>query len=180
MAVHFRPYEGANYRAGAASLGNMNAGGMTILLVGESHYSNDNKTLQTIEVLKNVQQGLWHFRFTTMACRLFFVPEQPKPGDFWSTVAFYNYIQRMLPHSGRPNKQDWSNAAPAFIRVLQDLWPEFVHSIIPVLSAATRFFCLCGLRELGDVGLACGRQCGDHLMALFADQVAMGVGNLLD
>jgi hypothetical protein len=136
--IEFNPYEGPNYSESKFKL----------LVLGESHYASEliNKSSDPEQISRRLNftneivnkylnyksnTGLferWMNTFTKFANVL----SQKKLSnneliDFWSSVAFYNYIQVPTPGPGiSPTKQDFENSFDAFKKVCMKLRPTFI------------------------------------------------------
>ena len=131
----FEPWIGANYWDGFA-------GGPRLLILGESHYGDGPpKRDCTQRYTCQYAQGKWNHLFWTGIMQT--VLGHPRAeidqgvhinGDlgivmnresFWHSVAFYNYIQELLPGPGQaPPAPAWRAARPAFEVVLEVLEPQ--------------------------------------------------------
>jgi hypothetical protein len=113
--VRFRPHIGTNYEASPF--------GIPVLIVGESHYGEEEskpRSTLTKRVISAVVRGSkWNF-FTRVAAT--FSGEQSiEPKVFWSSVAFYNFIQTRISKGAKPTKQMWNDAGPSFLEMLGSL-----------------------------------------------------------
>lgn len=124
----FHPWIGENYHNGF--------NGVRTLVLGESHYQwpcgRDIETWPEVtndvikdQVLGNETKAFW----TNIA--IAFLNRKPSLTDkqsFWSSVAFYNYVQESAGESARVRPADgsWGKSEGAFNEVLESLKPQFV------------------------------------------------------
>ena len=128
----FRPWIGEYYQ--------QNMWGRRVLVLGESHYQwdenqpIDNWPTLTIECVKETIAGEYTGRFWTNIAVAFLnppshhLPSLAEKGEFWRTVAFYNYIQQGVGFGPYPNPTPrmWTESLPAFQSLLNTLQPELV------------------------------------------------------
>ena len=134
----FEPWVGDNYWDGFA-------GGPRLLILGESHYGDGppDRNL-TKDLTRQYAEGQWNYNFWTGIMQTVVghtraeieqgVDLQSINGDlaiamcresFWHSVAFYNYIEELLPGPGQaPPAPAWRAARPAFEVVLEALEPQ--------------------------------------------------------
>ena len=134
----FEPWVGDNYGDGFA-------GGPRLLILGESHYGDGPPERDfTQRLTRAYAEGQWNHRFWTGIMQTVVghtraeieqgVPIQSINGgpaiamnreSLWQSVAFYNYIQELLPGPGQaPPPEAWPAARPAFEAVLEALDPQ--------------------------------------------------------
>jgi hypothetical protein len=126
MEPTFEPWRGTIY-------GSSDIGGFKLLLLGESHYGLPDEATRelTIQVVTgHIRDGVKLPFFDRCGELLTQTPVFQKFGkrDVLNAVAFYNFVQR-FPGSApgyRPTKQDWVDAMPPFLSVLDDLRPHAV------------------------------------------------------
>jgi hypothetical protein len=127
-SVFFRPWVGDDYQRGFR--------GRRVLVLGESHYQWDDKIPAyedlTIDCIKEQLSGE-HSKFWTNIA-ITFLNAHPSPAEkraFWSSVAFYNYVQEFAGFGPRvrPSDQSWERSEPAFWEVLDALRPECVIAL---------------------------------------------------
>jgi uracil-DNA glycosylase len=114
LEVKFKPFVGSNF------INN----DFKILLLGESHYGIDEKDQKTINVAERFLDGC-NYKFLSGALKTIY-GDQYKRDDI-QNVAFYNYIQHMLPN-GRtnPTDEEWNNSIKPFFNVLEVLEPNVI------------------------------------------------------
>lgn len=124
-SVYFRPWVGANYEAGFR--------GQRVLVLGESHYQWDEQIEAyeglTIDCVKEQLSGERSKFWTNIP--IAFLGAYPSLADkreFWSSVAFYNYVQQFAGFGPRvsPSKESWENSEAAFWEVLEALKPNCI------------------------------------------------------
>ena len=119
--IIFHPWVGSNYSSSR----------YRVLLLGDSHYGEEteahNRLTQdviTYWCLERKQPGRF---FTCIIWTLF--GNRDDMDDKFSKVAFYNYVQRLMPEPRRaPSRDDYEAAKKPFIEVLNKLSPDFVIS----------------------------------------------------
>jgi hypothetical protein len=126
--IKFKPWVGSKYQNSSF--------GIKILVLGESMYQwkedepiND----QTNLISENIQEqidGDWTSKFWTNIA-IAFLGESPtlaEKGEFWNSVAFYNYVQESVGFGARvrPSEEKWSNGKEAFQQVLNSLQPDLI------------------------------------------------------
>jgi hypothetical protein len=128
-SVVFCPWVGENYRKP------QNCFGIRILILGESHYGNeDDKDAQfTSDVVQRfTQKGERHRFFTILAKVLLSKNRQvelnaTELSAVWNSIAFYNYIQDLLPDPRiLPKEKMWTEARKPFFNVLEALEPDLL------------------------------------------------------
>ncbi len=120
--INFRPWIGENYWDGGCF-------GKRILILGESHYGNDNGSSMTQDIIYDQAYS----NYTMSAYTNF---ERALEGDYtdeddrkriWNSVAFYNYVQECLSESRRsPTQVQFSDSEEAFFEILDELKPDVV------------------------------------------------------
>jgi hypothetical protein len=141
-AVKFLPWVGARYSDGFA--------GKRTLILGESHYKW--KGIADINQWRSITQTLvqeqcdGHYRkaFWTKTAKAFLghCPTLEEKRTFWSSVAFYNYVQESAGDAPRiaPRMESWASSQEAFKEVLISLNPDFVLILGYRLAANLRVF----------------------------------------
>lgn len=107
--------------------------GLPTLILGESHYSVGPLYEEfTRDVLQEVFEAPWKpwMIFFARTAGLFqggWLSREDR-NKFWSSVAFYNYIQETVGDRPRmrPTKEMWLTAVPAFEEVLVQHKPKFI------------------------------------------------------
>ncbi|MDC7243584.1 MAG: hypothetical protein PQJ44_06575 [Sphaerochaetaceae bacterium] len=114
-----------------------------ILIVGESHYLNKEQ-LERLEVInndidhtrhcvyeaavQNATENGWKRNNSTYSNlnKIFQRYSYPSKQDFWSSVAYYNFIQRVMNYAikERPTGQDFYNAWFGFVNILEIIKPD--------------------------------------------------------
>lgn len=126
----FHPWIGENYTRGGF-------GGVKILIVGESHYSQNpediNDAALTQKIVTHYCQGEKPLPFfKTLSCLLMGRAHRRAPDialhrRVWRAVAFYNYLQVLLPGPRCPlPAQVWEEGQAPFRSALDDLTPDIV------------------------------------------------------
>ena len=122
--VRFHPWVGKHYRSSMF--------GVRLLVLGESHYGNDgdDRPEFTQEVVRCCGQQRRSSFFTRIAQVLLgrtdILDNQSRAG-VWDHIAFYNYVQTLLPGPRIPPPHDaWEAAATSFRVVLGELQPDAV------------------------------------------------------
>lgn len=125
--VKFLPWVGSNYANGR--------NGKKILVLGESHYQwdenkiNDWRTITQTLVQEQIDGSYTRAFWTKIAiCFLGHSPTLEEKKEFWSSVAFYNYVQESAGDGPRvaPQADSWAASEDAFTEVLESLAPNFV------------------------------------------------------
>ena len=117
--VRFHPWIGSNY----------NNSPHKILLLGDSHHGGEYRSDYTQYAINHhLIEGKKRIRFFTCIIWTVF-------GDYtnniveeeFNNVAFYNYVQKLMPDSRmRPSNDDYEAAKMPFIEVLEKIQPEFI------------------------------------------------------
>ncbi|HEV2349202.1 MAG TPA: hypothetical protein VG028_05075 [Terriglobia bacterium] len=130
--VKVLPYVGCNYTRA-------NCWGVTMLVLGESHYMEEGEPGQLLdplftrdvvgEVLEGVKKPA--FNFFTKVAGLFYGGRRPTENErceFWRSVAFYSFVQVCVGNAPRqrPTSEMWHHARQPFKETLRILRPEFV------------------------------------------------------
>lgn len=118
--VYFLPWVGTNYLAQSPRL----------LLLGESHYGDNNENPNlTRELTYNYSEGLWSHRYWTGIMNTLNDQNTPDARNvFWSKVAFYNYIQDIVGATSgiQPTAAMFVSALTGFRSVLNYLKPTHI------------------------------------------------------
>lgn len=117
----FLPWIGPHYESGVA--------GVRLLLLGKSHYGPPSAEYPefTWDIVKRqLTDGGEPFFTKTKA--LVLAAAGISSSTLWDSVAFYNYIQRVVGETSdtKPSREMWSDAVGAFEHVLHDLRPDGV------------------------------------------------------
>ncbi|MCQ2981483.1 MAG: UDP-N-acetyl glucosamine 2-epimerase [Treponemataceae bacterium] len=118
--VQFEPWVGSNYWAGCCY-------GKKILILGESHYGSDYSPKKTVDLLNDQANSNWtHKTYTKFERALTgFETNEKSRNEIWNEVAFYNYIQDLLPTpDDKPTQKQWDSGINAFYEVLNELQPD--------------------------------------------------------
>lgn len=118
---YFEPWIGSNYGANDDRL----------LILGESHYGPASMPgNSTRELTQEYADGKWNHRFWTNIMQV--VSGQPhweidRP-EFWSRVAFYNYVQQPVVETAgiAPTPEMFTVSEAAFFTVLGSLCPKTI------------------------------------------------------
>lgn len=123
--VRVLPFVGENYKRETPW-------GLPILIVGESHYSQNAQPLYpdfTRDVVRETLDGA-NYPFFTKTVGVFHGgwANQELRRQFWGCSAFYNFIQETVGSRSRirPTDEMWTKAGPALEEVLIELEPGFV------------------------------------------------------
>jgi hypothetical protein len=132
--VRFAPWVGSQYSEGLD--------GLRILLVGESHYAENNHERPTVtpEIVKALALGERHPLATkrlrqhphfTKIMRAVTSSRRPatraEKADFWGRLAYYNFIQEFIPAKrSMPIKAAWLRGKAPFCDVLDVLRPDLI------------------------------------------------------
>lgn len=128
--VRFRPWVGMNYAGGFK--------GLRTLVLGESHYESRNNpdiSNSPNETIGSIQEQVdgWTYAFWTKltAAMIGRTPTLEDKGEFWHSVAYYNYVQESAGFGPRimPAQQSWEMSKFPFQEVLHELRPEFVVAL---------------------------------------------------
>lgn len=134
--VRFAPWVGSDYERGLK--------GLRLLIVGESHYGSKPYERPTVtpEVIKAsalrqkhplaTVKPRKHSHFAKIMASTLSVSKSssisgPERKDFWSRVAYYNFIQEFLAKPRvAPSQNAWSRSEGAFLQVLEVLRPQLI------------------------------------------------------
>lgn len=101
-----------------------------LLILGESHYggSEEYRRSLTREVIEDQWSGHSYRYFTTVQRAVLGPSKEVDAKDFWQSVAFYNFIQRLVGEKprDRPTPPMWKEAAAPFRETLNRLGPTHV------------------------------------------------------
>lgn len=112
-----------------------------IMIMGESMYNggivqrtSKNQIVRRIKLLDK-----YPHKYYTLILKIFNMIDRtkkydssfvPNKEDFWNSIAYYEYIQRVLKSKeDRPSDSDWENAKEAFIEVCSKLKPDIIVCI---------------------------------------------------
>lgn len=125
--LKWTPFVGNKYNDGVS--------GKRVLLVGESHYHENNK--QSIDkhnekdftkIIVNelaINRHYWSTKMFSNLHRAIIGNDAFDAKAFWNSLAFYNFVQRaMVTKKGRPNKMDFLNGWNCFFEVADKLKPD--------------------------------------------------------
>ena len=123
-AVRFHPWIGASY-------GYNSQWTLPLLILGESHYDTNGELLQvdsTQKVLTEyVQLRPKHLQYYTKVMNSVMGISAPSDeltrSHFWNSVAFYNYVQYIVPKGEPPTQDMWDRSRGAFHEVISKLKP---------------------------------------------------------
>lgn len=125
--MQFEPWVGDKYRSEGLH-------GVRVLALGESHYAESgqaNRIFTSEVVRKYVFEGRAAY-FTKVAKLLIglgsgeYITDKMLH-DTWSRIAFYNYVQQMLPAPRvRPTEAMWQEAQHIFPSVVAQLQPQLI------------------------------------------------------
>lgn len=122
----FHPWKGQHY-------GRESRFGVRLLVLGESHYGQpgeDDKPTLTEEVVRDYSAEHRHPYFTRIAKVLRgdrgWIDDEERAA-IWEHLAFYNYVQSLVPAPGiPPTSAQWAAAHGPFLTVLNRLQPDGV------------------------------------------------------
>ena len=130
MILRFEPWTGSKYETTGIA-------GIRILAVGESHYGADSEATSefTTEVVTNCvyldqyPRRPFFKKVSKLVLRMqtgqYLSDEAHR--STWDRIAFYNYIQDILPTARkRPTKEMWKHAELAFPTAIEKLSPDIV------------------------------------------------------
>ena len=123
MEIKHQPWIGSNYGSAAS--------GVRLLVLGESHHSDDPESIDTQSIVQEWTDGYTdrsYAFFTKLAIALTGKePHELDRTEAFSQVAFYNYVQRVLDGSRKsPEEEDFKASEPAFRAILQVLRPTHI------------------------------------------------------
>lgn len=129
--IRFQPWIGKKYQSGF--------NGLRTLILGESHYHGNfnpdinNSPNLTIECIREQVDGDWTKAFWTkiVAAMTGRPPTLEDKQQFWSSVAFYNYVQESAGSGPRvrPAEESWKMSEAPFREMLDKLKPEFIVAL---------------------------------------------------
>ena len=102
-----------------------------LLILGESHYGGPEEYRRSLtkEVIEDQWSGHSHRYFTIVQRSVVGPSKEVDAKDFWQSVAFCNFIQRLVEKPGdRPDQHTWEEAAAPFRKILNCLEPT--HMIV--------------------------------------------------
>jgi hypothetical protein len=124
-AVFFQPWIGSKYWNESTQ----------VLVLGESHHGENPSPDWTVEVVReyiaNESSESWFPTFTKLGQAITGSPawELDREG-FWSSVAFYNYVQVALPESRMaPTKDMFDRAVEPFKETISNLKPTHIIAL---------------------------------------------------
>lgn len=107
------------------------------LIVGKSNYTSPPENFNSTLVVRCVEDDLavqnpdrdstGFCRFSTKIRRVIFGRDETLGSNgLWSDVAFYNFVQALAGDRSRirPSAQMWARSVPAFVEVVEKLWPS--------------------------------------------------------
>lgn len=131
----FDPWVGANY----GSPNDLDLPSR-LLILGESHYDNGDpeeyRRSLTMEVIAAViaeeQRKIYKRNYFKGVRKAVLGPSQEVDAkDFWQSVAFYNFIQKLVEKPGdHPTRHMWEEARDRFRKTLNRLRPRPTHVIV--------------------------------------------------
>ncbi|GAA3997537.1 hypothetical protein GCM10022408_05320 [Hymenobacter fastidiosus] len=125
LELEFNPWLGLEYN----SLPNII--GVKMLLLGESHYSEESQLADfTQNVIRDLAiNGRFNYfsKLRTLVSKAIDNPDL-SPEQFWNAVAFSNYIQDIVGDTPRiaPTEKMWSRAANSLRKILDETKPDVV------------------------------------------------------
>lgn len=120
--VQFLPWIGSKYADGKAW-------GGRLLVVGESHYGDDDSRNLTRDVIRRQWHGESYSYFTKIAQAFTGRPhEEIDKKEFWNSLAFYNYVQVSVGEGARiaPTDKMWEAAKNVLPSVIETLEPDYI------------------------------------------------------
>lgn len=123
--IFFQPWVGKHYGSRF---------GKRVLILGEAHYQWDKGTDQypelTQEAIRAQMSGEYTYAFWTRVAGAFIghKPDLEEKGEFWQSVAFYNYVQEFVGFGPKlaPTPEMWSRSVPGFVELLDRLSPQAI------------------------------------------------------
>ncbi len=101
-----------------------------LLIVGESHYTSDEKESTDINLTVNTVGNFgWNdkIKFFTNMRKIVLEKSKHEPSQLWNNCAFYNFIQSVMKSpTERPSKQDWIESWRVFFELMKFLEPTIV------------------------------------------------------
>ena len=101
-----------------------------LLILGVSHYGGPEKNYRSLteEVIKDLWRGYRQRYFTGVQKAVLGPSKEVGAKDFWQSVAFYNFIQRLVGEKPRdpPTSHMWEEAAAPFRKILNRLEPTYM------------------------------------------------------
>ncbi len=124
LQCNIQPWTGKCYGTGLCN--------QRILFLGESHYQNGPADQSTPDdtgyVIRRAMgketEGRQNPFFTKL--RRLVSGDDCEVTTFWESVAFYNYVQWLVPTSRRPTQEQWRDSFPYLIEILGELKPTRV------------------------------------------------------
>lgn len=124
--VTFHPWVGRCY-------GRNSRFGVRLLVLGESHYdeylefSGPDFTQNVVRILGQEQRDKFFTKIAKVLLRTADRINDDVRSEIWEHVAFYNFVQSMVPGNRTPPTfRQWCEAQTPFQTVLQDLEPDAV------------------------------------------------------
>lgn len=127
-SCYFKPWQGSRYHRGYEK-------GKRLLLLGESHYDEGgrahpgrNFTIQVVEALGLARERKHPYWTKLVQIVTGDDAHDIDRDDFWSRVAFYNFIQECVGDGPRirPTDEHWKEAEAPFFSVLEELRPHYI------------------------------------------------------
>lgn len=130
----WRPWVGLNFQKQEP--------GRKLLLVGESHYADDNEQTDEVIIKRGLnkeftRQKVWEYGASGEGNRIPFFDNIPrlfigsgnyKRFEFWQDVVFYNFIQKVLRYGKppeRPRQNDFLTGGRVFYDILGLIKPDY-------------------------------------------------------
>lgn len=119
---YFKPWVGKHYEGCADH---------RLLILGESHYSTEPQgPIFTIDLTRAYSEGRWIHRYWTNVMQAVDGRRhwEIDKNEFWSRVAFYNYIQELVGEGPgiAPSQEMWEKAKGPFFDVMRELKPSHI------------------------------------------------------
>ena len=132
----FRPWIGSRYGRNHGNVEHRNAFGHDVLVVGESHYSDEINELPDRDFTRRVVQHLgidgaahdrYYFKRTARVLRRNRCADHNACAAIWEDVAFCNLVQRIMhTREEDPTRDDFDDGATALVHALHALRPDLV------------------------------------------------------
>lgn len=124
-AVFFKPWIGDDYKAATKF-------GKRVMILGESHYQWEKDITPypdlTRTAINDQITAKYTYAFWTRVAGAFLghKPDLAEKGEFWRSVAFYNYVQESAGFGPRvrPTPEMWTRSEPGFTEVLHEHAPQ--------------------------------------------------------
>ena len=117
--MHYRPWRGDDYPNGFRK-------GLKLLILGHSHYDDDNPDATEKWTRKHVEEKpdrFWTHVEEVIQGRCL---DSDRRREFWNSVAFSNFIQEPLTLGAKPTDLQWTRARKAFPEIIAYTKPDLM------------------------------------------------------